>query len=120
EAVTWAAFPGSTTRSASEARLWATPLAPLVEALNSVAFRTPGAPTVSKSADWNPPLGGSSPVSDTVVGPTPSVGTLTKAAKARPLYVTPACAGETAPRPLGGLAWAGEAPAMPKMSSRHA
>src|SRR5207247_9415006 len=87
EAVTWAAFPGSTTTSASEAALRATLLAPLVDATSRFAFNTPGTPNVANSADLNPPLGGSSPVSEINWGPTLSVGTLTKAAKARPLYV---------------------------------
>src|SRR5437867_8903486 len=82
EAVTAAGFPGSTTTSANEAALLATPLAPLVDATSRLAVKTPGTPTVASSADWNPPLGGNSPVSEKVIGPTPSVGTLRNAPNA--------------------------------------
>src|SRR5256712_12555927 len=92
EAVTAAAFPGSTASSANEASLLATPFAPLVMVGISVALRTPGIVTVSNWLVSRPPLGGSSPVSERDSRPTatPRRLTLRKAPKARPLYVTPA------------------------------
>src|SRR5207247_5073043 len=70
EAVTAAALPGSTDRSARDASLLATPFAPLVMVDMSVALRTPGIETVSSWLVCKPPLGGSGPVSERVSGPT--------------------------------------------------
>src|SRR5438552_11126620 len=134
EAVTCAAFPGSTMSSANEASLLATPFAPLVMVDISVALRTPGTETVSSWLVCRPPLGGSSPVSERVSGPTatPRRLTLIKAPKARPLYVTPAGAVEppvavvvcpAGPPPglsEGGPGQAGVPQANPKMTSRAA
>src|SRR2546427_2099118 len=134
EAVTAAALPGSTDRSARDASLLATPFAPLVMVDISVALRTPGIETVSSWLVCKPPLGGSSPVSERVSGPTtrPRRLTLTKAPKARPLYVTPAVVVEVpavmvarsgGPPPGlsdGGAGQAGEPQATPKMSSTQA
>src|SRR5256885_486742 len=64
EAVTRGTSPGSSTRSAKEASLLATPFAPLVMVDISVALRTPGIETVSRWFVCRPPLGGRSPVSD--------------------------------------------------------